>query len=212
VTVAEEAIVPDAVKPVRQHMNEEAADELPTIQRHRLLAVAVPVILPAEPDLANEHQAELNLSYTTITAPFDGTVGVRTLQVGQFVQPGTQLMAIVPLHAVYITANYMETQLTHVRAGQPVTINVDTFDGTVVHGHVESLAPASGQQFALLPPDNATGNFIKIVQRIPVKIALDENDPLAGQLRPGMSVEPTIDTRPPRDAVVSTLNRSKVNG
>jgi membrane fusion protein, multidrug efflux system len=125
---------------------------------------------------ANEHQAELNLSYTTITAPFDGTVGVRTLQVGQFVQPGTQLMAIVPLHAVYITANYMETQLTHVRAGQPVTINVDTFDGTVVHGHVESLAPASGQQFALLPPDNATGNFTKIVQRIPVKIALDPND------------------------------------
>jgi membrane fusion protein (multidrug efflux system) len=161
---------------------------------------------------ANEHQAELNLSYTTITAPFDGTVGVRTLQVGQFVQPGTQLMAIVPLHAVYITANYMETQLTHVRAGQPVTINVDTFDGTVVHGHVESLAPASGQQFALLPPDNATGNFTKIVQRIPVKIALDENDPLAGQLRPGMSVEPTIDTKPPRGAVVSTLNRSKVNG
>ena len=161
---------------------------------------------------ANEHQAELNLSYTTITAPFDGTVGVRTLQVGQFVQPGTQLMAIVPLHAVYITANYMETQLTHVRAGQPVTINVDTFDGTVVHAHVESLAPASGQQFALLPPDNATGNFTKIVQRIPVKIALDPNDPLAGRLRPGMSVEPTIDTKPPRDAVVSTLNRSKVNG
>jgi membrane fusion protein, multidrug efflux system len=161
---------------------------------------------------ANEHQAELNLSYTTITAPFDGTVGVRTLQVGQFVQPGTQLMAIVPLHAVYITANYMETQLTHVRAGQPVTINVDTFDGTVVHGHVESLAPASGQQFALLPPDNATGNFTKIVQRIPVKIALDPNDPLAGRLRPGMSVEPTIDTKPPRDEVVSTLNRSKVNG
>jgi membrane fusion protein, multidrug efflux system len=161
---------------------------------------------------ANEHQAELNLSYTTITAPFDGTVGVRTLQVGQFVQPGTQLMAIVPLHAVYITANYMETQLTHVRAGQPVTINVDTFDGTVVHAHVESLAPASGQQFALLPPDNATGNFTKIVQRIPVKIALDPNDPLAGRLRPGMSVEPTIDTKPPRDEVVFTLNRSKVNG
>jgi membrane fusion protein, multidrug efflux system len=152
---------------------------------------------------ANEHQAELNLSYTTITAPFDGTVGVRTLQVGQFVQPGTQLMAIVPLHAVYITANYMETQLTHVHRGQPVTINVDTFDGTVVHGNVESLAPASGQQFALLPPDNATGNFTKIVQRIPVKIALDPNDPLAGRLRPGMSVEPTIDTKPPRDEVMS---------
>jgi membrane fusion protein, multidrug efflux system len=120
-------------------------------------------------------------------------------------------MAVVPLQSVYITANYMETQLTHVRTGQPVTINVDTFDGTVVHGHVESVAPASGQQFALLPPDNATGNFTKIVQRIPVKIAVDPNDSLAGQLRPGMSVEPTIDTKP-SDTVVSTLIRSKVNG
>ena len=145
---------------------------------------------------ANEHQAELNLSSTTITAPFEGTVSVRTEQIGQFVQPGTQLMAIVPLHAVYITANYMETQLTHVQAGQPVTIAVDTFPGTVVHGYVDSVAPASGQQFALLPPDNATGNFTKIVQRIPVKIALDEADPLAGRLRPGMSVEPTINTKP----------------
>jgi len=161
---------------------------------------------------ANERQAELNLSYTTITAPFDGTIGVRNIQVGQYVQPGTQLMAVVPLQSVYITANYMETQLTHVRAGQPVTINVDTFDGTVVHGHVESVAPVSGQQFALLPPDNATGNFTKIVQRIPVKIAVDPNDSLAGQLRPGMSVEPTIDTKPPSDTVVSTLIRSKVNG
>ena len=161
---------------------------------------------------ANEHQAELNLGYTTITAPFDGTVGVRTAQIGQYVQPGTQLMAVVPLHAVYITANYMETQLTHVRAGQPVTIAVDTYPGTVVHGHVESLAPASGQQFALLPPDNATGNFTKIVQRIPVKIALDRDDPLAGRLRPGMSVEPTIDTKPSDDTALSALPGNKVNG
>jgi membrane fusion protein (multidrug efflux system) len=145
---------------------------------------------------AAERQAELNLGYATITAPFDGTVGVRTATAGQYVQPGTQLMAIVPLHAVYITANYMETQLTNVHAGQSVTINIDTFPGAVVHGSVASLAPASGQQFALLPPDNATGNFTKIVQRIPVKIALDPNDPFAGRLRPGMSVEPTIDTKP----------------
>jgi membrane fusion protein, multidrug efflux system len=155
---------------------------------------------------ANERQAELNLSYTRITAPFDGTVGVRTGQVGQFVQPGTQLMAIVPLHAVYITANYMETQLTHVQPGQAVTIAVDTFPGTVVHGQVESIAPASGQQFALLPPDNATGNFTKIVQRIPVKIALDAWDPLAGSLRPGMSVEPTIDTKPADSSPHTTLS------
>jgi membrane fusion protein, multidrug efflux system len=145
---------------------------------------------------ASERQAELNLSYTTITAPVDGTVGVRTLRVGEYVQAGTQLMAVVPLQAVYITANYKETQLTDVRPGQPVTIDVDTFPDTTVHGHVDSLAPASGQEFALLPPDNATGNFTKIVQRIPVKIVVDAGDPLANLLRPGMSVEPTIDTKP----------------
>ena len=149
---------------------------------------------------AMEHQAELNLSYTTITAPVDGTVGVRTLRVGQYVQAGTQLMAVVPLQAVYITANYKETQLTDVRPGQPVTIDIDTFPGITVHGRVDSLAPASGQEFALLPPDNATGNFTKIVQRIPVKIVVDKGDPLAGMVRPGMSVEPTIDTKPPAGA------------
>ena len=161
---------------------------------------------------AAEHQAELNLSYTTIIAPFDGTIGVRNIQVGQYVQPGTQLMAVVPLEKVYITANYEEIQLTHVQPGQPVTMNVDTYDGTVVHGYVESVAPASGQQFALLPPDNATGNFTKIVQRIPVKIAVDTNDPLAGELRPGMSVEPTINTKPSQNNPLSSLDRSKVNG
>src|SRR5271163_360784 len=145
---------------------------------------------------AMEHQAELNLSYTTITAPVDSTVGVRTLRVGEYVQAGTQLMAIVPLQAVYVVANYKETQLTDVQPGQVVTIDIDTFPGTTVHGHVDSLAPASGQEFALLPPDNATGNFTKIVQRIPVKIDIDKNEPLLGRLRPGMSVEPTIDTRP----------------
>jgi membrane fusion protein, multidrug efflux system len=144
---------------------------------------------------AMQHQAELNLSYTTITAPVDGTVGVRTLRVGQYVQAGTQLMAVVPLQAVYIVANYKETQLTDVRPGQPVTIDVDTFPGAKVTGHVDSVAPASGQEFALLPPDNATGNFTKIVQRIPVKIVVNANDPLANLLRPGMSVEPTIDTK-----------------
>ena len=140
-------------------------------------------------------QAELNLSYTTITAPVDGTVGNRTLRVGQYVQAGTALMAIVPLSAVYVTANYEETQLTNVQPGQPVTIDVDMFPSASVHGVVNSIAPASGEEFALLPPDNATGNFTKIVQRIPVKITIDPHDPLAGRLRPGMSVEPTIDTR-----------------
>jgi membrane fusion protein (multidrug efflux system) len=112
------------------------------------------------------------------------------------VQAGTQLMAVVPLSAVYITANYEETQLTDVQPGQPVAISVDTFPDATVRGVVNSISPASGEEFALLPPDNATGNFTKIVQRIPVKITIDPHDPLAGRLRPGMSVEPTIDTRP----------------
>jgi hypothetical protein len=111
------------------------------------------------------------------------------------VQAGTQLMAVVPLHAVYVVANYKETQLTNVAAGQPVEIEVDAFPGHVVKGHVDSLSPASGLEFALLPPDNATGNFTKIVQRIPVKIAIEPSDALAGRLRAGMSVEPVIDTR-----------------
>ncbi len=143
---------------------------------------------------AVEQQGRLNLSYATIAAPQDGTVGARTLRVGQYVQAGTQLMAIVPLYGVYVVANYKETQLTDVHPGQPVEIAVDTFPDHMVHGVVNSIAPASGQQFALLPPDNATGNFTKIVQRIPVKITLD-GSALAGMLRPGMSVEPTIDTR-----------------
>jgi membrane fusion protein (multidrug efflux system) len=101
----------------------------------------------------------------------------------------------VPLSAVYVVANYKETQLTDVRPGQSVDVAVDTFPGRPVHGRVDSIAPASGQQFALLPPDNATGNFTKVVQRIPVKIVLSDRGALSGVLRPGMSVEPTIDTR-----------------
>ncbi|MBP2293362.1 HlyD family secretion protein [Azospirillum rugosum] len=139
-------------------------------------------------------QARLNLSYTVIAAPISGTVGARSLRVGQYVQTGTQLMAVVPLQAVYVVANFKETQLTHVHAGQPVEIAVDGFPGVELKGHVDGLSPASGLEFALLPPDNATGNFTKIVQRIPVKILLDPG-PLSGLLRPGMSVEPTIDTR-----------------
>jgi membrane fusion protein, multidrug efflux system len=142
---------------------------------------------------ALQRQAELNLGYTTITAPIDGVVGNRTLRVGQFVQAGTQLMSLVPASGAYVVANFKETQLTHVREGQPVDLEVDMFPGQVVRGHVDSLAPASGQEFALLPPDNATGNFTKVVQRIPVKIALDAGAPIA--LRPGMSVIPTIGTK-----------------
>jgi membrane fusion protein (multidrug efflux system) len=143
---------------------------------------------------AIEEQAELNLSYTKITAPVDGTVGARTLRIGQYVQAGTQLMAVVPLDAVYLVANFKETQLTHVRNGQPVEIRIDSFHSVKLRGHVDSLSPASGLQFALLPPDNATGNFTKIVQRVPVKIVFEDQG-LKGLLRPGMSAEPTVDTK-----------------
>ena len=139
-------------------------------------------------------QAALNLSYTQITAPVEGTVGARSLRVGQFVQAGTQLMAVVPLDAVYVVANFKETQLTNVRNGQRVEIRIDSFGSTRLKGHVDSLSPASGLEFALLPPDNATGNFTKIVQRVPVKIVLDDQS-LTGLLRPGMSAEPTVDTK-----------------
>jgi membrane fusion protein, multidrug efflux system len=151
-------------------------------------------------------QAALNLSYTEISAPVDGTVGARSLRVGQFVQAGTQLMAVVPLDAVYVVANFKETQLTYVRNGQPVEISIDGFRGTRLRGHVDSLSPASGLEFALLPPDNATGNFTKIVQRVPVKIALDDHR-LAGLLRPGMSAEPTVDTKATVLAGRETQNR-----
>jgi membrane fusion protein, multidrug efflux system len=155
-------------------------------------------------NLAVQRQAELNLGYATIVSPVDGVVGNRTLRVGQFVQAGTQLMSVVPTADTYIVANYKETQLTHVQPGQPVEVEVDTFPGKTAHGHVDSIAPASGQQFALLPPDNATGNFTKIVQRIPVKIVLDPDTALSGELRPGMSVTPTIDTRLGKARLAST--------
>jgi len=149
-------------------------------------------------------QAQLNLGYTTITAPIDGTIGSRMLRVGQYVQAGTELMAVVPLQSVYVVANYKETQLTRVVSGQQVEVQVDSFPGIVLHGHVDSIAPASGQEFALLPPDNATGNFTKIVQRVPVKIALDPRSALLGRLRPGMSVEASIDTRAEGRALAAT--------
>jgi membrane fusion protein (multidrug efflux system) len=154
---------------------------------------------------AVEQQAALNLSYTQITAPVEGTVGARSLRVGQYVQAGTQLMAVVPLDAVYVVANFKETQLAHVRDGQPVELKIDSFRSTRLKGHVDSLSPASGLEFALLPPDNATGNFTKIVQRVPVKIVLDDKG-LRGLLRPGMSAVPTVDTK---SAVVAERGAEK---
>lgn len=176
-------------------------------------------IVQAEASLSRakaiQSQAELNLGYTTITAPIDGVVGNRTLRPGQYVQAGTQLMSVVPASGAYVVANYKETQLTDVHEGQTVDIAVDMFPGQIVHGHVDSIAPASGQEFALLPPDNATGNFTKVVQRIPVKIALDRGNASIVELRPGMSVIPTIETRaqaPIRQAAAASKVSNSVQG
>ncbi|MBN9508129.1 MAG: HlyD family secretion protein [Alphaproteobacteria bacterium] len=138
--------------------------------------------------------ATINLGYTRITAPTDGMVGQRRVFPGQFVGVGAQVISVVPLPRVYVIANYKETQLTHLRSGQPATVRVDTFPGAVLRGHVVGWSPATGAQFALLPPDNATGNFTKVVQRVPVKIAIDDDAHLGTALRPGMSVEASIDT------------------
>jgi membrane fusion protein (multidrug efflux system) len=138
--------------------------------------------------------AKINLGYTKIVAPVDGMVGERGVREGQYARAGTQVLSVVPLLNVWVLANYKETQLTNVAIGQKAEIAVDTFPGTVIAGHVDSIAPASGSQFSLLPPDNATGNFTKVVQRIPVKLLLDPGNPLAGKLRPGMSVTATIVT------------------
>jgi membrane fusion protein (multidrug efflux system) len=139
--------------------------------------------------------AQNDLDNTVIRAPVDGVVGNRAGQTGQYVKPGTQLLSLVPLPRVYVTANFKETQLTLMRPGQPVTVSVDAYPGQSIEGHIESFAPASGAEFSLLPPDNATGNFTKIVQRVPVRIALPPNGPLASLLRPGLSVEVSVDTR-----------------
>lgn len=138
--------------------------------------------------------AAINLAYTRIVAPVDGMVGERQVRPGQYVSVGTQVISVVPLPNVWVVANYKETQMTRVRLGQSARVTVDAFPAAVLHGHVDSWSPASGAQFSLLPPDNATGNFTKVVQRIPVKIVLEPDAALAALLRPGMSVIATIDT------------------
>ncbi|WP_426437084.1 HlyD family secretion protein [Bradyrhizobium genosp. P] len=138
--------------------------------------------------------AKLRLGYTKVVAPFDGVTGEREVQPGDYVNIGTNLINVVPLPNVYVIANYKETQLTHVKPGQPVEVTVDSFPKQILDGRVERVSPASGSQFALLPPDNATGNFTKVVQRIPVRIAFDKGQPLLERLLPGMSVTARIDT------------------
>jgi len=166
-------------------------------QRHQMEVLAgtkkqrAADVLGAQAALAS---ARLKLGYTKIVAPFDGVVGERQVQPGDYVNIGSNLINVVPLPNVYVMANYKETQLTRVKPGQSVDITVDSFPNEKLHGRVERVSPASGSQFALLPPDNATGNFTKVVQRVPVRIELDKNQPLLERLLPGMSVVTNIHT------------------
>ena len=140
-------------------------------------------------------KAERDLSFTVLRAPFDGVIGNRAMQVGDYVQAGQRLASLVPLDAVYIDANFKETQLAKLRAGQTASVEVDALPGEPITGVVESVAPASGSVFSLLPPDNATGNFTKIVQRVPVRIRVPAEIAARGALRPGMSVVVSVNTK-----------------
>ncbi|WP_318388858.1 HlyD family secretion protein [Enterobacter sp.] len=144
---------------------------------------------------ASTELARLNLSYTEIRAPFDGVVGNRHAWVGAYVTGGTHLLSLVPAQGLWIDANFKEDQLAHMQPGQPATVAADILPDRHFHGHVVSLAPATGSRFSLLPAENATGNFTKIVQRVPVRIALDGNDDRLGVLRPGLSVTVTVDEK-----------------
>ena len=137
--------------------------------------------------------ARQDRSYTVVKAPIDGVVGDRKSNVGDYVQPGTRLMTVVPLNALYVVANFKETQVARMLAGQPATIEADALPGVKLRGKVESFAPGSGSQFSLLPFEPGTGNFTKIVQRVPVRIALDRDQPDIERLRPGLSTTVTVD-------------------
>ena len=147
---------------------------------------------------ANLEMARLNLSYTDIRAPFDGVIGNRRAWSGSFVSSGTQLLSLVPAHGLWIDANFKENQLAHMRAGQAVTIVADVLPNHTFKGHVASLAPATGSRFSILPAENATGNFTKIVQRVPVRIALEGDGAKLDVLRPGLSVIVTVNEKSPR--------------
>jgi membrane fusion protein (multidrug efflux system) len=140
-------------------------------------------------------QAEIDLSDTVVRSPIAGRVGDRTVQLGQFAQPGTRLLTIVPTAQIYLVANFKETQVRNMRPGQPAEISVDAYPDLALTGAVDSFAPGTGAQFALLPPENATGNFTKIVQRVPVRIRVNAPEQAAPAFVPGLSIEVSVNTK-----------------
>ena len=177
-----------------------AAADLQSAQSQVQSAEAEVTLSKAEVETANAsvqqararlRQAELNLSYTKIVAPFDGRITARSVQPGNYLQPGQAMFALVPRY-VWVTANFKETQLTYMRPGQPVTVHVDAYPQQDFKAHVDGLQAGTGARFSLLPPENAVGNYVKIVQRVPVKIVFDEDLPTNLDISPGLSVEPTV--------------------
>ena len=169
-----------------------AQRQLDVIASQKQEAQAALAAAIAECDLA-----KLNLGYTELRAPIDGTIGNRSAQVGAYAATGAQLISLVPAHGLWIDANFKESQLGQVRPGSPAAVQVDLLSGKTFHGHVVSIAPATGAQFSVLPPENATGNFTKIVQRVAVRIVIDDEADALEQLRPGLSVTAKVDTRFP---------------
>lgn len=164
-----------------------------------LAATAAQAKAQLEAAQASLDASQIDVGHTLIRSTIAGRVGDRTVRVGQYVQPGTRLMSIVPVERLYITANFKETQIGRMRPGQPVEIDVDALPDAHIQGKVESFAPGTGAQFALLPPENATGNFTKIVQRVPVRISVEANEAARPILVPGLSVTVTVDTRSGED-------------
>lgn len=187
----------DATFKTAQALSARAQAELLASQR-QLMVIATQkqqaraALLQAQ---AERDIARLNLGYTELRAPIDGVIGNRRARVGTYAQAGSQLLSVVPASGLWVDANFKEDQLAHMLPGQRVSIHADVLPGREFHGHLDSLAPATGAQFSVLPPENATGNFTKIVQRVPVRIILDPADAVLGQLRPGLSVTASVDTK-----------------
>ena len=190
---AQEQVTQAQAKLIQAQVNSRYANTAPK-QMQITRAKAASALAEAQRKKADLDQAQLNLQYTKIVAPVNGIVSDRTVEVGQNVAPGQELMKIINLDDIWITANYKETQLRQMRVGQRVTVDVDA-NGRTYNGKVDSVAGASGARFSLLPPENATGNYVKVVQRIPVKIVLDPGANNDHQLRPGMSVTPKVQVR-----------------
>jgi membrane fusion protein, multidrug efflux system len=174
-----------------QLQNAQSAPEQVAAQRARASSADARVLQQR----AAVQQAELNVQYATLKAPMKGIVSKKSVEIGQVIQPGQPLMTVIPLEEVWVTANFKETQLEDMRPGQPAVIEVDAYGGRDFKAHVDSLAAATGSRFSLLPPENATGNFVKVVQRVPVRIAIDEKQDAEQLLRPGMSVTAKVYTR-----------------